>query len=128
MQFLNNKIYERLEAVQRKYVQTVRETIMVKPDPRPYRELSENEHWALDVEVVGNQHFGHWRVTGDPEDIGRRPVYDHPVRYFYFINQLPKPKPDSIINTQQAPAWPWGTAPPESSPDFNIPDTSAIGE
>ena len=99
MRYLNAKIYERLDAILRDYMQTARETIVVKTDPRPYRELAENEHWALDVEVVGNQHIGHWRVTEEPADIGRRPVYPHPVQYFYFINQLPKPNPDSISTT-----------------------------
>ena len=128
MQFLNNNIYERLAAIKRNYMAAAQETIIVKPDPHPYRELAENEHWALDIEVVDHQHIGHWRVTDDPEDIGRRPAYDHPVRYFYFINQLPKPKPDGISNTKQPPPWPWGTPPRESDSDFNIPDPSANGE
>jgi hypothetical protein len=67
--------------------------IFVKADKRPWRVMKEAERWVLDVEHVEGavhvqeEYIGHWRVTSDPKDRGRRPDFDAPVRYFYFIHQ-----------------------------------------
>lgn len=67
--------------------------VFVKADKRPWREMKKGERWVLDVEHVGGavhlqeEYAGHWRVTRDANDTGRRPDFDAPVRYFYFIHQ-----------------------------------------
>ena len=67
--------------------------VFVKADKRPWREMKKGERWVLDVEHdagaahVQEEYAGHWRVTRDASDMGRRPDFDEPVRYFYFIHQ-----------------------------------------
>jgi hypothetical protein len=86
----NNELLMQIEA---DYFRDSRMIVFVKADKRPWRELKPGERWALDVERVEGaghvqeEYAGHWRVTNDPEDIGRRPGFGVPVRYFYFIHQ-----------------------------------------
>jgi len=67
--------------------------IFVKADKRPWREMKKGERWVLDVEHlpdarhVQEEYQGHWRVTTDPKDRGRRPTPRDKVRYVYFIHQ-----------------------------------------
>lgn len=70
-----------------------KKTVFVKADKRPWREMRKGERWVLDVEHDAatvhpqEEYIGHWRVTSDPNDRGRRPDFGVAVRYLYFIHQ-----------------------------------------